>query len=132
MTLACVEDCDLRFGLLCLTQSTLIDRTLVGFAQFGIPGDMTRRSRSPSIISHDSNTLAVRISGQSMAFRLPGQLESPLSPAVEQQMSFTTTWRGVLILEGMAMGDGELQHELYVTAAETSGERYYTMLLEIL
>jgi hypothetical protein len=132
MTLACAENCDRGFGLTRLTRSTLSNGTLVGFAQFGSCNNMSRRSRSPTIKSEDSSTFAVHISGRPMAFRLPGQLEFPLSPAVGQQMSFTNTWRGVLILEGIAMGDGELQHELYVTAAETGGERYCTTLIGLI
>jgi hypothetical protein len=58
-----------------------------------------------------------------MAFRLPTQLES-LTPALTEQMSFTKSWRGVLILEGITIPDSGSRHELYVTAAETDGERY--------
>jgi hypothetical protein len=122
MTLACARNCDRDGKRVCPTRSTLISQTLAGFAQSG-SSKMARRSPTATGISEDGDMLGVRIPGRPMAFRLPSQLEGPLAPDHTERMSFTSTWRGVLIIEGLAMSDGERQHELYVTAAETQGER---------
>jgi hypothetical protein len=60
--------------------------------------------------------------GSPMSLRLPTPL-GHLLPAAAEHMSFTKIWRGVLLLEGVPLADGNSQHELYVTAAETDGER---------
>jgi hypothetical protein len=62
------------------------------------------------------------ISDRPMSFRLPTPL-GQLLPAASEQMSFTKIWRGVLLLEGVMLSDGSSQHELYVSAAQTDGER---------
>lgn len=57
-----------------------------------------------------------------MAYRLPTNLESLIPPPAEQVQQ-RRPWQGVLTLTFMNAGQGALQ-DVYVTAAETDGERY--------
>ena len=57
-----------------------------------------------------------------MAYRLPTHLESLIPPPAEQVQQ-RRPWQGVLTLTFMNAGQGTLQ-DVYVTAAETDGERY--------
>jgi hypothetical protein len=57
-----------------------------------------------------------------MAYRLPTQLQSLIPPPAEQVQQ-RRPWQGTLTLTFMNTAQGVFQ-EVYVTAAETDGERY--------
>jgi hypothetical protein len=57
-----------------------------------------------------------------MAYRLPTNLESLIPPPAEQVQQ-RRPWQGVLTLTFMNAAQGTFQ-DVYVTAAETDGERY--------
>ena len=67
-----------------------------------------------------------------MAYRLPTNLQSLVSPLAEQVQQ-RRPWRGVLTLTftGMNASQGATK-DVYVTATETDGERYVLNANEVL
>jgi hypothetical protein len=65
-----------------------------------------------------------------MAYRIPTNLESLIPPPAEQVQQ-RRPWQGILTLTFMNAGQGTFQ-DVYVTAAETDGERYALTVNEVI